>query len=54
MAVLLASLAVPLTWRELLARTVKEALGDNIFGMAAQRRTGSGSATALSSPRRSG
>lgn len=36
MAVPLASLAVPLTWRELLARTVKEALGDNIFGMAAQ------------------
>ncbi len=36
MAVLLASLAVPLTWRELLARTVREALGDNIFGMAAQ------------------
>jgi membrane protein len=36
MAALLASLAVPLTWRELLARTVKEALDDNIFGMAAQ------------------
>jgi membrane protein len=35
-AVLLASLAVPLTWRELLTRTGREALGDNIFGMAAQ------------------
>ena len=36
MAVLLAYLKVPLSWREILTRTVKEALADNIFGMSAQ------------------
>lgn len=36
MAVLLASLKVPLSWWDILTRTVKEALADNIFGMAAQ------------------
>jgi hypothetical protein len=36
MAVLLTSLAVPLTWRELLVRTVKEAIADSVFGLAAQ------------------
>jgi membrane protein len=35
-AVLLAFLKGPLSWREILVRTVKEALADNIFGMAAQ------------------
>src|SRR6185295_9417240 len=36
MAFMLAYLNVPLSWREILTRTVREALGDNIFGMAAQ------------------
>ena len=36
MAVLLAYLKVPLSWREILTRTVREALADNIFGMSAQ------------------
>lgn len=36
MAVLLAYLQVPLSWRDILTRTVREALADNIFGMAAQ------------------
>jgi len=36
MAVLLAHLKVPLSWREILTRTVKEAMADNIFGMSAQ------------------
>ena len=36
MAVLLAYLKVPLTWREVFARTGREALADNVFGMAAQ------------------
>jgi membrane protein len=36
MAVLLAYLKVPLSWREILTRTVKEAVADNIFGMSAQ------------------
>ena len=36
MAVLLAYLKVPLTWREMLTRTVREAWADNIFGMSAQ------------------
>lgn len=36
MAVLLAYLKVPLSWREILTRTVREAMADNIFGMSAQ------------------
>jgi membrane protein len=36
MAVLLASLKVPLSWRDIFGRTIKEAMADNIFGMAAQ------------------
>ena len=36
MAVLLAYLKVPLTWREVLLRTIREATADNILGMAAQ------------------
>src|ERR1043165_8283380 len=36
MAVLLAHLKVPLSWREILTRTVKEAMSDNVFGMSAQ------------------
>jgi membrane protein len=36
MAVLLAYLKVPLTWREVFTRTGREALADNVFGMAAQ------------------
>src|SRR5437868_10413925 len=36
MAVLLAYLKVPLTWREVMARTIREAWADNIFGMSAQ------------------
>src|SRR5436190_8245953 len=36
MAVLLAYLKVPLTWREILTRTVREAMADNIMGMSAQ------------------
>ena len=36
MAVLLAYLKVPLTWREVFSRTLKEAWADNVFGMAAQ------------------
>src|SRR6266550_3649739 len=36
MAVLLAHLKVPLSWREILTRTVKEAMADNVFGMSAQ------------------
>ena len=36
MAVLLAYLKVPLSWREILTRTVREAMADNVFGMSAQ------------------
>jgi membrane protein len=36
MAVLLAYLNVPLTWGEILKRTVREAMADNILGMSAQ------------------
>ena len=36
MAVLLSYLKVPLTWREVLVRSIREAWADNIFGMAAQ------------------
>jgi membrane protein len=36
MAAMLAHLKVPLSWREILTRTVHEALADNVFGMAAQ------------------
>lgn len=36
MAVLLAYLKVPLTWPEIITRTVREAMADNIMGMAAQ------------------
>ena len=36
MAVLLAHLNVPLTWPEVLKRTAREAIADNIMGMAAQ------------------
>src|SRR5437868_14386939 len=36
MAVLLAYLKVPLTWREVAARTIREAWADNLFGMSAQ------------------
>ena len=36
MAVLLAYLRVPLTWREVAARTLREAWADNIFGLSAQ------------------
>ena len=36
MAVLLAYLKVPLTWPEILKRTVREAMADNIMGMSAQ------------------
>lgn len=36
MAVLLAYLDVPLTWREIGRRTTREAIGDNILGMSAQ------------------
>jgi membrane protein len=36
MAVLLASLKVPLTWGEILKRTIHEATADNIMGMSAQ------------------
>src|SRR5436190_10882053 len=36
MAVMLAYLKVPLTWREIVTRTVREALADNLFGMSAQ------------------
>ena len=36
MAPLLAYLKVPLTWREVALRTIREAWADNIFGMAAQ------------------
>ena len=36
MAVLLAYLKVHLSWREILTRTVKESLADNLFGMSAQ------------------
>jgi membrane protein len=35
-AVLLAHLKVPLTWREILTRTGREAVADNIMGMSAQ------------------
>jgi membrane protein len=35
-AVLLAHLKVPLSWREILTRTVREAFADNLFGMSAQ------------------
>lgn len=36
MAVLLAHLNVPLTWREILTRTVREAVAVIIMGMSAQ------------------
>jgi membrane protein len=36
MAVLLAHLKVPLSWREIFARTGRGAVADNIFGMSAQ------------------
>src|SRR4051812_10981909 len=36
MAILLAYLKVPLSWREVLTRTIREAWADNIFGMSAQ------------------
>ena len=36
MAILLAYLNVPLTWPEILKRTVREAMADNIMGMSAQ------------------
>ena len=36
MAVLLAYLKVSLSWRDILTRTVKETMADNIFGMSAQ------------------
>src|SRR5919202_658933 len=36
MAVMLAYLKVPLSWREILTRTGREAMADNVFGMAAQ------------------
>src|SRR5258705_3631626 len=36
MAVLLAYLKVPLSWREILTRTAHEAVADNVFGMSAQ------------------
>jgi len=36
MAVLLAYLKVSLSWREILTRTLREAIADNIFGMSAQ------------------
>lgn len=36
MALLLAYLKVPLTWREVFTRTGREAFADNVFGMAAQ------------------
>ncbi len=36
MAVLLAYLRVPLSWREVFVRTVRESIADNVFGMAAQ------------------
>jgi membrane protein len=36
MAVMLAYLKVPLTWREIFSRTGREAMADNVFGMAAQ------------------
>ena len=36
MAVMLSYLKVPLSWREILTRTIKEAMADNIFGMSAQ------------------
>ena len=36
MAVMLAYLKVPLSWREIFTRTGRESLADNVFGMAAQ------------------
>ena len=36
MAVMLAYLKVPLSWREILTRTVRDSIADNVFGMAAQ------------------
>jgi membrane protein len=36
MAFMLAYLKVPLTWGQILQRAVKEAIGDNVLGMAAQ------------------
>ena len=36
MAILLASLKVPLSWREILTRMGREAMADDIFGMSAQ------------------
>jgi len=36
MAILLAYLTVPLSWREILTRMGREAMADDIFGMSAQ------------------
>ncbi len=36
MAVLLSYLRVRLSWREILTRTIRDAIADNVFGMAAQ------------------
>jgi membrane protein len=36
MAILLAHLKVPLSWREVVTRTVREAWADNVFGLSAQ------------------
>ncbi len=36
MAFMLAYLKVPLSWGQILQRTIKEAIGDNVLGMAAQ------------------
>ena len=36
MAVLLAYLRVPLSWRQIFTRTIRDAIADNVFGMAAQ------------------
>ena len=36
MAILLAYVKVPLSWREILTRMGREAMADDIFGMSAQ------------------
>ena len=36
MAILLAHLKIPLTWREIFTRTVREAVADNVMAMSAQ------------------
>ena len=36
MAILLAHLKIPLTWREIFTRTVREAIADNVMAMSAQ------------------